>query len=348
MDNRKLILYAGYQDDTNCCHKWARASNAESERYRARVVTCAPHPYGYKEDISLTDGKDAEEQLERLAAECSLFVLTGTHLDHYMYLQDLAGGRDYLPFSYAKLGRHLRGKPVLIRHQGTSYRTNSGTADLLDLSGNIAARLMAPDLLLAASEGTFRLARDSRRRDYPYTHVVERTPKWQPPDSSNSPLRVLHNPSNASSKGTDLVRKVVMPLYMSGDIEYVEVTGVSHDEAMRAKARCDVYIDQIVPSIGGYGLSALEAMAMGVPAVASIGKARASQTIIEEWWKLPPVLHADNEEELRNQLYNMLDPEKRAEASLKATDWCARNVTPKAVSAFLDRVYDDVLGGYGG
>jgi glycosyltransferase involved in cell wall biosynthesis len=44
------------------------------------------------------------------------------------------------------------------------------------------------------------------------------------------------------------------------DFELIE--GLPHDEALRRKSRCDIFIDQI--SELGYGINAIEALAMGI------------------------------------------------------------------------------------
>lgn len=358
MGSKKLVLYAGFQDDTNCCNKWARATNVHSTKYRARVVTAQAHPFGYAEDVTFAGGavgsKELEEKtklLAKLAEQCDVCVLVGTHYDHPAYLTDyVLPVADSAAFTYPNFGRHLQGKPVMVRHQGTIYRENSRLIDVIDVAGNIASRLVAPDLLHKAQSGLYGRVRQTYRKDYPYLHVVEKAETTTAPKqrSEGKPPVVLHCPSNEGKKGTVEIRQAIMPLYATGQIEYVEVSGVSWAESMAAKWRCDIYIDQLKPDIGGYGLSAIEAMSYGVPAIASTCNVNTVAHTIRSFWEPPPVLNAGSAEELTNVLRELTDPGRWKDESQRAFDWCQKYATGKAVSRFMDEVYDEVLEGFHG
>lgn len=82
-------------------------------------------------------------------------------------------------------------------------------------------------------------------------------------------VRVVHIPSHAGYKGTVYVRAAIDALKARGlPLEYIEVSGVSHDEAMRLCATADIVVDQLV--LGSHGVFALEAMALGKPVLCYI------------------------------------------------------------------------------
>jgi glycosyltransferase involved in cell wall biosynthesis len=77
---------------------------------------------------------------------------------------------------------------------------------------------------------------------------------------------IAHAPSNRAVKGTRRVIEAVGALGDRAELDLVE--NVSRQEALARLSRADLVIDQVV--IGWYGATAVEAMAMGRPVVATI------------------------------------------------------------------------------
>jgi hypothetical protein len=102
--------------------------------------------------------------------------------------------------------------------------------------------------------------------DVPYAHllpVVIDPMTWK---SRNKPLRrkrlkVVHIPSNPLVKGTAEILEPLTALADEGLIEYVQVTGVTHDQMPAIFGSCDIVLDQF--RLGDYGVAACEAMASG-------------------------------------------------------------------------------------
>jgi hypothetical protein len=102
--------------------------------------------------------------------------------------------------------------------------------------------------------------------DVPYAHllpVVIDPMTWK---SRNKPLRrkrlkVVHIPSNPLVKGTAEILAPLTALADEGLIEYVQVTGVTHDQMPAIFGSCDIVLDQF--RLGDYGVAACEAMASG-------------------------------------------------------------------------------------
>jgi glycosyltransferase involved in cell wall biosynthesis len=72
---------------------------------------------------------------------------------------------------------------------------------------------------------------------------------------------LLHAPSSPVIKGTDLVRAAVAQLREEGyEFEYVELTGVAHDEVRAAVRRADIVLNQFYALMPGvFGVEALAA-----------------------------------------------------------------------------------------
>ena len=79
--------------------------------------------------------------------------------------------------------------------------------------------------------------------------------------------RILHAPSDRGAKGSDVIGDCIKALRQKGhDIDYVELSGVPHDEVLRQIAECDLVIDQIYADGAMAGL-ATEAAALGKPSI---------------------------------------------------------------------------------
>ena len=72
---------------------------------------------------------------------------------------------------------------------------------------------------------------------------------------------VVHAPSQAAVKGSDVVDAVVGALAAEGHVRYERLEGVTHDDVREAYRRADIMVDSL--RTGGYGVAACEAMAAG-------------------------------------------------------------------------------------
>lgn len=72
---------------------------------------------------------------------------------------------------------------------------------------------------------------------------------------------VVHAPSQASIKGSDVVDAVLEQLVAEGVVRYERLAHVAHDEVRDVYRRADIMIDSL--RTGGYGVAACEAMAAG-------------------------------------------------------------------------------------
>lgn len=75
-----------------------------------------------------------------------------------------------------------------------------------------------------------------------------------------------HSPSNREKKGTDSVFLPMAEIFEeSYNAEVLMIENIHHHMALRKKMNCDVFFDQAV--LPSYGMSAVEAMSMGIPVV---------------------------------------------------------------------------------
>lgn len=129
------------------------------------------------------------------------------------------------------------------------------------------------------------------------------------------PFRIAHSPSKPHRKGSEGLELAVARLNARAGkmfhVELVLTTGVSHAEALRAKASCDACFDSFWL---GLQCSGLEAAAMGLPVIA--GDATVAQRYVQHFGAVPYTF-ANSAEELEAVLERLIsDAEyRRAEAS---------------------------------
>lgn len=106
---------------------------------------------------------------------------------------------------------------------------------------------------------------------FPHIHVVGQRVDMRallpaPPDPQARRMRVVHSPTDLAAKGTEFVRRATAELKDAGaPIDYVEVHGVSHQQALEIYSGADLVVDQLCA--GGHGVFAAEAMSLAKPVV---------------------------------------------------------------------------------
>ena len=101
---------------------------------------------------------------------------------------------------------------------------------------------------------------------------------------------VVHAPSNARFKGTDLVEPTLTRLAEGGLIDYRRISGVPNSELPALFARADIVLDQF--ALGIYSVVSCEAMAAGRVVVSHVTD-RVRDRVHERTGDRPPVIEAD-------------------------------------------------------
>ena len=84
-----------------------------------------------------------------------------------------------------------------------------------------------------------------------------------PPPKKRSVIRIGHSPTNRPIKGTDIILQNLYRLKKYFSIEIVLIENMAYEKALSLKKSCDLFIDNVGQL--GYGISGLEALAMGIP-----------------------------------------------------------------------------------
>jgi hypothetical protein len=163
-------------------------------------------------------------------------------------------------------------------------------------------------------------------------------PDPQPPRRTSSRLLVAHAPTNRAVKGTRFLIEAVQSLSNKVELDLIE--DASHEETLNRLARADLVVDQMV--LGWYGTTAVEAMALGRPVVASILE-EYLDCVPSELLRDLPILRSSRHEladTLRRCLHDRAELQERAAAGPAfARSWH----TPARVAEQTRAVYDRLL-----
>ncbi len=86
----------------------------------------------------------------------------------------------------------------------------------------------------------------------------------------HNPIRICHASRNVF-KGTAQIVTTMERLKQRHPVELVLLENVAHTTALQIKNDCDIFVDQLTNAGGwGYGMSSVEALAMGLPVVTNI------------------------------------------------------------------------------
>lgn len=149
------------------------------------------------------------------------------------------------------------GKRIVSNYHGLDLR----------MRGAIAPVWEATDLHLTCEFDLYRRYPELEYMFLPF--APETMPEAAPPAGK---VRICHAPRIREVKGTGRIISAVESLSARMPVELVLIEGMTHADALRAKASCHIAIDQIADGDMGYGVNSLESLSMGIPTVTSLSE----------------------------------------------------------------------------
>ncbi len=146
-------------------------------------------------------------------------------------------------------------------------------------------------------------------------------------DHSKEKIIIGHAPTNRRLKRTGLIVGILEELKNEYDFQVSLIENMSHENALKKKRECALFIDQI--SDLGYGINAVESMAMGIPTFSSLTpefcKRYPDNPIVE----ITP-------ENLKNVLVKYIaDPSLRVSQGRKSAEWARKIHDSKKVAEYM-------------
>ncbi len=166
------------------------------------------------------------------------------NFDYYQ----LEGGMEF--YRDGRLVEELkrRGKTIICLYTGSDLRTR-GLLPMVDGHADLRLTLEFDHLLL-----------DPGLHHIFFPFEFERYPLR--PRGQHDTVVIGHAPTNRQAKGSELIIAVVRRLAEEFPVRLELIEGLPHAEAMRRKAICDIFIDNLGEL--GYGVNAIEALALGI------------------------------------------------------------------------------------
>ena len=151
-------------------------------------------------------------------------------------------------------------------------------------------------------------------------------------------VRIAHYPyyKKHSAGAVDACSKVLSNLQEQGKIQVIEVIDMSHEEALKLIASCDIVIGKIVPEIGWFGKFELEAMSLGKPVITYVADYLFS--------KYRPPVYNTTQNGFRYDLEALIeDAQERGKLSRAGVEYVKSNHSPTVVIRQLQRCYEMCL-----
>jgi hypothetical protein len=132
----------------------------------------------------------------------------------------------------------------------------------------------------------------------------------------DDPVIIGHAPTNWFAKGSHIIVPIVQQLEKEYSVRLSLIQNLPHRKALKRKAECDIFIDQIGDL--GYGINSLESLAMGIATCSCLAPGFTEQYLDH------PFVEID-EHNLRDRLVELVqDREKRSELGKKGAAWVRR------------------------
>lgn len=133
-------------------------------------------------------------------------------------------------------------------------------------------------------------------------------------------IQIGHAPTNRAAKGSDEIIGVVKELEANYPVELVLIENLPHREALKRKAECHIFIDQIGDL--GYGINSLESLAMGLPTCSCLVQG------FDEQYPDHPFIVID-ERNMKSRLISLIKDEKlRKKKGREGRDWVKKYHNP--------------------
>jgi glycosyltransferase involved in cell wall biosynthesis len=152
----------------------------------------------------------------------------------------------------------------------------------------------------------------------------------------HKPIRICHASRNPF-KGTVHVEAAVRELARRCPVELTVLRDLPYAEAIKIKSECDIFVDQLTNAGGwGYGMSSVEALAIGMPVVTNIPAPMASRLGEHPFVQAAP-------ENLTDVLQRLIDDEAHCrDLAVRGRVWVEQRHDVQAVGDQLYAYYREL------
>lgn len=245
-----------------------------------------------------------------------------SHIDNAEIIH-LMHSQDAIP------GASLAGKKVVVTHTGTPYR--NAPQKMNDYFNKIT------DLTIV--EGDLYNKPGNKKEVWTSTQVCNLAQIQPCYDRINKDKLVIgHNPSSGK-KGTEAVKKIISDV--RGDFEFrCNTNRVSWEEQQKRMSQCDIYIERFKGGSAAFGITALEAAALGKIVITTC----AHTALYEKTIGPLGLISVMTPEEMKNKIEELINlpAEKIQEMKYASRSWIEKYHSYEAVGKRLINIYNRI------
>lgn len=240
-----------------------KAINLHSKKYKSKLIVQAKSPYAFGNGIMASDLK----KVDSIISESNNFFICD--------YQGLIPICSYLSKKYNKKITHdindkkgveillsfLKDRNVIFFWSGTKYLNNSSVVN--KWADTIGAKITfaMPDLIRCDPEAL---------PLYQPFDIKQKKDKFKNFTLCHSPGKKIIYPKGPNGKGTYYIERAFSKMKKKYGIDYYILTDSPHTEALNIKQQSHIFVDQLMPNIGGIGKSSLESLILGTPVLSDI------------------------------------------------------------------------------
>jgi glycosyltransferase involved in cell wall biosynthesis len=324
---------------------WEYVQGLRALGIEATVLTFAPHPFGYQDDICLNLHVEPSIWRRRVKlVENFINVLRrydvihfhsgGTLLPHYLDLPILKLLGKKMVMNY--WGSNVRLRDVAIRNNPFYNASNIHLGNDDEKVRRMKQVSRYVKVAIVADYELFSYVAPFFRQPVIIPQAID-TVKFKPvfPNPDNSNPLIVHAPSRKDVKGTSYVEEAIARLKKKYCFDFLCLHQAKNEEVMEVFKKADVVVDQLL--LGTYGVISVEAMALGKPVICYI-----REDLVSKYPEDLPIVNA-NPYTIEDALETLLaDPKLRLELGMRSRAFAERYHDSKVVAEKLVALYESL------
>jgi len=298
--DRLQVVILSVMDNAGVAYRMKEAVEQHG-KYDVTSIQAVPHPQEFPHDLILKDSSALQlYKIQSLIYEADVIHYKGDESNWYTSRNWF---NLYIPPD----------KPIVHSAEGTGFRTKQYPREWYNTPHKY---VICHDLLDRAEDEWEYAPQPFDCDDSPYLWEMKERPI------------VAHSPTNRDNKGTDEILSILKEL----DVDIRLIENVTASKSIKMKRDATLFIDSI--KLGGYGVSAQEALQFGIPTISNDGYSASGVMSTSENLKTKLELLFNNPELLKQKSLESFERVKEHHG-YKATGKIWTEIYDKALSSSL-------------
>ena len=302
-----------------------KAVNLCSQKYKSKLIVQAKSPYAFGNGIMVSDFKKVDS------------IISGSNNLFICDYQGLIPICSYLSKKYNKKITHnigdkdgvkflldfLKDRNVIFFWSGTKYLNNSSTINKWAKIVGAKVTFAMPDLIRCDPKAL---------PLYQPFDIKQKKDKFKTFTLCHSPGKKIIYPKGPNGKGTYYIERAFLKMREKYGVDYHILVDSPHAEALNIKQRSHIFVDQLMPNIGGIGKSSLESLILGTPVLSDI-----HNCVFKGAYTGCPVVNVEDEKQLFKKLEELHSSSAKLKKLAKESQNWASVLSLENTAAYLDK-----------